>query len=161
MSLLETLAKVCAIAAGVLLTAVTLMTCGSLIGRNFAGMTIVGDFELSAAAAGAAVALFMPWCQFQRGNIIVDFITTKASPLTQQRLDRVGALLLAAMMALLAWRSTLGGVSAYRSGSGTMLMAFPTWIVYAAMVPPLFLTALIGVMQALRGFPVPPAVAQE
>ncbi len=161
MSLLETLAKACAIAAGVLLTAVTLMTCGSLIGRNFAGMTIVGDFELSAAAAGAAVALFMPWCQFQRGNIIVDFITTKASPLTQQRLDRLGALLLAAMMALLAWRSTLGGLSAYRSGSGTMLMAFPTWIVYAAMVPPLALTAVIGAAQSVRGFPVPPAVPEE
>ncbi len=137
------------------------MTCGSLIGRNFAGMTIVGDFELSAAAAGAAVALFMPWCQFQRGNIIVDFITVKASPLTQQRLDRVGALMLAAMMALLAWRSTLGGLSAWRSGSGSMLMAFPIWIVYAAMVPPLALTALIGVVQALRGFPVPPGVPQE
>ena len=54
MRLLETLAKLCAIAAGLLLTAITLMTCGSLIGRNLLGRTIVGDFELVAAAAGAA-----------------------------------------------------------------------------------------------------------
>ena len=79
MRLLESLAKLCAILAGVLLTVVTLMTCGSLIGRNLVGSTIVGDFELSGAAAGAAIALFMPWCQFQRGNIIVDFFTTRAS----------------------------------------------------------------------------------
>ena len=82
MRTLQTLAKLCAILAGVLLTAVTLMTCVSLIGRNLIGMTIVGDFELSGAAAGAAIALFMPWCQLQRGNIIVDFFTAKASART-------------------------------------------------------------------------------
>ena len=152
MHLLESLAKFCAIAAGLLLTAVTLMTCASLIGRNFFGMTIVGDFELSGAVAGAAIALFMPWCQLRRGNIIVDFFTAKASPGTQGRLDRFGALLLALTMALLAWRTSLGGISAWRAGSGTMLMAFPTWIVYAAMVPPLALAAVIASLQALRGF---------
>jgi TRAP-type C4-dicarboxylate transport system permease small subunit len=149
---LEILAKLCAIAAGLLLTAVTLMTCGSLVGRNLGGMTIVGDFELSGAAAGAAIALFMPWCQLERGNIIVDFFTVRASAATRERLDRAGALLLALVMALLAWRTTLGGFSAWRSGSGTMLMGFPNWIIFAAMVPPLGLTALIGLAQALRGF---------
>ena len=152
MRLLELLAKLCAVLAGVLLTVVTLMTCGSLIGRNLIGITIVGDFELSGAAAGAAIALFMPWCQFQRGNIIVDFFTASASPATRARLDRLGALLLAIAMALLAWRTFLGGLSAWRSGSGTMLMSFPTWIVYAAIVPPLVLTAVIALVQAMRGF---------
>src|SRR5215204_2858559 len=99
------LAKLCAIAAGVLLTVVTLMTCVSLLGRNLIGATIVGDFELSGAAAGAAIALFMPWCQYQRGNIIVDFFTAKASAATTERLDRFGALLLALVMALLGWRT--------------------------------------------------------
>ena len=152
---LQPLAKLCAILAGVLLTAVTLMTCVSLIGRNLIGMTIVGDFELSGAAAGAAVALFMPWCQAQRGNIIVDFFTAKASPRTTDRLDRFGALLLALVMALLAWRTTLGGINAWKSGSGTMLIGFPEWVIYVVMVPPLALTAAIGLLQAWRGFPPP------
>jgi len=150
------LAKLCAIAAGVLLTVVTLMTCVSLLGRNLVGTTIVGDFELSGAAAGAAIALFMPWCQLQRGNIIVDFFTAKASERTTAGLDRFGALLLGLTMALLAWRTTLGGINAWRSGSGTMLIGFPEWIVYVGMVPPLALTAVIGLVQAVRGFP-PPA----
>jgi len=150
------LAKLCAIAAGVLLTVVTLMTCVSLLGRNLVGTTIVGDFELSGAAAGAAIALFMPWCQLQRGNIIVDFFTAKASERTTSGLDRFGALLLGLTMALLAWRTTLGGINAWRSGSGTMLIGFPEWIVYVGMVPPLALTAVIGLVQAVRGFP-PPA----
>ena len=152
MRLLETLAKLCAIAAGALLTAVTLMTCVSLIGRNLIGMTIVGDFELSGAAAGAAVALFMPWCQAKRGNIIVDFFTAKASERTVQGLDRFGALLLGLTMALLTWRTTLGGLNAWKSGSGTMLIGFPEWVIYVAMVPPIALTAVIGLFQAWRGF---------
>ena len=156
MRLLEKLAKLCAILAGVLLTGVTLMTCGSLIGRNLLGVTIVGDFELSAAAAGAAVALFMPWCQYQRGNIIVDFFTARASERTTNALDRFGALLLGLAMAVLAWRTSLGGVNAWRSGSGTMLIGFPEWLIYTGMIPPLVLTAVIGLAQALRGFP-PPA----
>ena len=152
---LQSLAKLCAIAAGVLLTAVTLMTCISLIGRNWIGMTIVGDFELSGAAAGAAIALFMPWCQVQRGNIIVDFFTAKASQRTIDKLDRFGALLLALVMALLTWRTTIGGVNAWKSGSGTMLIGFPEWVIYLAMVPPLALTAVIAFVQAWRGFPPP------
>ena len=152
MRLLETLAKLCAIAAGVLLTAMTLMTCVSLIGRNLIGLTIVGDFELSGAAAGAAVALFMPWCQARRGNIIVDFFTAKASERTVQGLDRFGALLLGLTMALLTWRTTLGGLNAWKSGSGTMLIGFPEWVIYVAMVPPIALTAVIGLFQAWRGF---------
>jgi len=151
------LAKLCAIAAGVLLTVVTLMTCVSLLGRNLVGATIVGDFELSGAAAGAAIALFMPWCQYQRGNIIVDFFTAKASERTIAGLDRFGALLLGLTMALLAWRTTLGGINAWKSGSGTMLIGFPEWIVYVGMVPPLVLTAVIGIAQAVRGFPPPAA----
>jgi TRAP-type C4-dicarboxylate transport system permease small subunit len=151
MKLLESLAKACAVLAGLLLTVITLMTCVSLIGRNTTGWTIVGDFELSGSAAGAAIALFMPWCQARRGNIIVDFFTARASQAVNARLDRLGAFLLAVCMALLAWRTTIGGLNAWKSGSGSMMLGFPEWIVYALMVPPLVLTALIGLMQALRG----------
>jgi TRAP-type C4-dicarboxylate transport system permease small subunit len=152
LKILESLAKLCAVLAGVLLTVITLMTCVSLIGRNTVGWTIVGDFELSGAAAGAAIALFLPWCQFRRGNIIVDFFTTRASPRTNATLDRMGALLLGLAMSLLAWRTTIGGIKAWQSQSGTMMIGFPEWIVYCAMVPPLVLCAVIGLVQALRGF---------
>ncbi len=152
MRLLENLAKLCAIAAGVLLTGITLMTCVSVIGRNTTGWTLVGDFELSGSAAGAAVALFLPWCQFRRGNIIVDFFTNKASQATQDRLDRLGALLLALVMTLMAWRSTVGGLNAWKSQAGSMMLGFPEWIVYCGIVPPLVLTAVIALTQAARGF---------
>jgi TRAP-type C4-dicarboxylate transport system permease small subunit len=149
---LEQLAKFCAILAGIILTGITLMTCASLIGRNTTGTTLVGDFELTGVAAGAAIALFLPWCQARRGNIIVDFFTARASERTNAMLDRMGALLLGLSMALLAWRAAVGGLSSWNSHSTTMMLGFPEWIVYAAMVPPMILTAVIGIWQAGFGF---------
>ena len=152
MNLLQNLAKLCAILAGLLLTAITLMTCISLIGRNAAGATLAGDFELTGVAAGAAIALFMPFCQITRGNIIVDFFTTKLSHATNDKLDRFGALLLALMFGLLAWRSTLGGINSWSTHSETQILGFPEWVVYAAMVPPFVLTSVIGLYQTVFGF---------
>ena len=150
--LLGKLAGLCAILAGVLLTVITLMTCLSVLGRNTTGTTLVGDFELTGVVAGAAIALFLPWCQVRRGNIIVDFFTSGASDWTNALLDRLGALLLALALGLLAWRTALGGLSAWRTQSATMMLGFPEWIVYCFMVPPLVLTALIGLWQAALGF---------
>jgi TRAP-type C4-dicarboxylate transport system permease small subunit len=152
MKILESLSKLCAILAGVLLVFITLMTCTSVLGRELIGKTIVGDFELSGAAAGAAIALFMPWCQFKRGNIMVDFFTAKASENAQSNMERMGALLLAVVMALMTWRTVLGGINAWTNNSGTMMLNFPEWIIYSAMVPPLGLTALIALHQAVFGF---------
>ncbi|HSB24556.1 MAG TPA: TRAP transporter small permease [Burkholderiaceae bacterium] len=152
MKTLELLAKACAIAAGALLTLITLMTCVSVIGRNTTGWTIVGDFELTGATAGAAIALFLPWCQLRRGNIIVDFFTARASQRTRSRLDRIGALLMALVMALMSWRAAIGGLNAWQSQSGSMMLGFPEWIVYSCIVPAFSLTALIALVQGLRGF---------
>ena len=152
MKLLEALAKLCAILAGALLTLITLITCASLIGRNTSGWSLVGDFELTGVAAGAAIALFMPFCQLRRGNIIVDFFTARLSEKSNAGLDRVGALLLAGVFTLLAWRTSLGGLNSFNTHSETQILGFPEWTVYAAMVPPFVLTALIASSQALFGF---------
>jgi TRAP-type C4-dicarboxylate transport system permease small subunit len=151
LKLLSALARLCAILAGVLMTAITLVTCISLIGRNTIGVTLQGDYELTAVTAGAAVALFMPWCQLRRGNIIVDFFTSKVPERINGQLDRFGALVMASMMMLLAWRTTIGGMNSYSSQTTTMMLGFPEWIVYAAMVPPLCLTGLIALSQAFIG----------
>ena len=152
MKILASLAKLCAILAGLLLTVITLMTCASLIGRNTIGITITGDFELTGVAAGAAIALFMPFCQLQRGNIIVDFFSAKFGDKTNAGLDRFGALLLALVFALLAWRTSLGGLNSWRTNSETQIIGFPEWIAYASMVPPFLLSIVIGLHQTLFGF---------
>ncbi len=150
--MLEKLAKVCAIAAGLLMSLITVLTCLSIIGREFLAKTVPGDFELVGLATGAAVGLFMPLCQLRNGNIIVDFFTAKAPQNFNNALDRLGALTLALSFALLTWRSALGGLNAWNTHSGTMLLGVPEWIAYATMVPAFGLTAIIGLSQCLFGF---------
>jgi TRAP-type C4-dicarboxylate transport system permease small subunit len=152
LKILEQLARVCAILAGTILVGITLMTVYSVVGRDFFGKALTGDFEITAVMTGAAVALFLPWCQVRRGNIIVDFFTAKASESTRGALDRIGAFFIAAMLGLCAWRAALGGLSSFNSKSGTMMLGFPEWIVYCLIAPALALTALIALAQALRGF---------
>ena len=151
MKWLETWARWCAVLAGTLLTGIALLTCASIVGREVFGATVMGDFELSAAAAGAAIALLMPMCHLRGGNILVDAFTTRASAATNAALDRLGALTIALLMALLAWRTAVGAQSAWTNHSAGMLMGFPDWLVYAAMVPPFVLTAVIGIWQFLHG----------
>jgi TRAP-type C4-dicarboxylate transport system permease small subunit len=151
LKLLEWLARACAILAGVILVSITLMTVYSVIGRDLFGKALLGDFELTAVMTGAAIALFLPWCQAKRGNIFVDFFTSRASYRVRSGLDRLGAFFVAVMMGLCAWRAALGGLSAYKSNSGTMMLGFPEWIVYCFIVPGLAITAVIAVVQAVRG----------
>ncbi len=152
MRLLSWLAKLCAIIAGLLLTVITLITCYNLIMRNFFDESMVGAFELTAVSTGAAIALFMPLAQARQGHIIVDFFTTGLSDAVNGLLDRLGALMLGLVFCFLAWRVSIGGINAYNAGSQTMLMGFPEWIVYAAMVPPFIVTAIIALTQAVFGF---------
>lgn len=152
MRILQPLSNLCAILAGMLLTIITLITCGNLILRNTTGDSMAGAFEMTAMATGAAIALFMPLAQVRQGHIIVDFFTSNVSDATNAKLDRLGALVLSLVFMLLAWRTTLGGMSAYNANSQTMLLGFPEWIVYACMVPPFALSALVGLHQSIFGF---------
>lgn len=152
MKVLTFLGRVCAFAAGTLMAAITLLTCASILGREILGKTIPGDFELVGLATGAAIALFMPLCQLDRGNIIVDFFTVKMPSHVNTRLDRLGALVLALCFALLAWRTALGGTNAWETHAGSMLLGFPEWVIYFTMVPPFVLTAIIALHQTVFGF---------
>lgn len=153
--MLERLARLSALLAGALVSFMVMLTSTSIIGRETIGRTITGDFELVGLATGAAVGLFMPLCQLHRGNIVVDFFTSRAPPRLNAALDRIGALLLGLACALLAWRAALGGLSSWNSNASTMLLGVPEWWAYAPMVPGFGLTAVIALHQALFGFSQP------
>jgi len=137
-----------AVVGGVVLVAMTLMSVASIAGRSLFGKPVPGDFELIQIGCAICVAAFLPWCQIQGGNIIVDFFTLRASTRTQAWLDAFGALLLAAVMLLVAWRTGVGALTVKTSGETSMIMGFPSWIGYAFMVPGFALTALAGLYTA-------------
>ena len=151
MRVLTRVSHFCALLAGILLALMTLLTCASVIGRNAFDWALVGDFELVGVEMGLAVALFMPLCQLRQGHIVVDFFTSRASARTNAGLDRMGCFFMALVMALLAWRTGVGGLNAYENHSGSMILGVPDWTVFASMVLPLAFTAVIALWQALHG----------
>jgi TRAP-type C4-dicarboxylate transport system permease small subunit len=146
---LERIARLCSVLGGLVMTALMLMTCYSLIGRNFFDTALIGDFELTGVGAGAAIALFMPWCQFKRENIIVDFFTAKCSETTNFRLDRLGDLFMTVIFSLLAWRCGAAAINAKETMGASMLLGFPDWIVFTSMCIPFGISAVIAAMQTL------------
>lgn len=134
---------------GLLLLVAALITIASIVGRNFWGLSFDGDTELVGALGGTAVAMCLPWCQLTQGNIIVDFFTSRASAATQLALDRLGAGLLALVMAAMTWRTALGTLSAWNSGAGSMILGLPDWIVQSSLIPGMALCAAIAAAQAL------------
>jgi TRAP-type C4-dicarboxylate transport system permease small subunit len=154
---LERLAHLFAIAGAATALVVALMVVTSVAGRALFGKPIPGDFELVQLGIALAISLGLPWCQARRGNIIVDFFTQRASARTQRRLDAAGALGLAAMCALLAWRSAAGALAVREAQETSMILALPMWWAYASLAPGLALTAAIALVQALRGRAADPA----
>jgi TRAP-type C4-dicarboxylate transport system permease small subunit len=150
MKTLEALAKIFSILGGLLMTGITLMTCYSLIGRNFLGTALMGDFELTAIGCGLAIAFFMPYCQLRREHIIVDFFTARLTPATNRQLDRMGALLMALLYLGLGWRASVGGLSAWKGQGASMLLGFPDWIVYSGMSIAFVLAGLIALVQLMH-----------
>ncbi len=142
--LLHIACDVCGVAGGVVLIGMAGMTVASVIGRAFFDSPILGDVELVQLGLAVCVSAFLPYAQFQRSNIVVDFFTTRASRKAQRRMDGFGTLLYSVMMALLAWQVWVGGAAARENGEVSMLMSLPVWISYMAMVPGLVLSALVG-----------------
>ena len=127
-----------------MLVALTGMSVASITGRALLGRPVPGDFELVQVGCGAAIAAFLPYCQLRRGNIIVDFFTARTSPRVQGGLDAVGALLVALVMAVLTWRTAVGTVAVRAGGEVSMIVGFPIWIGYAAIVPSLALATVVA-----------------
>jgi TRAP-type C4-dicarboxylate transport system permease small subunit len=147
--LIAAASRLLALAGGAIFAAITLMSALSVIGR-LVGRPIQGDFELVQLGCAVAISCCLPYCQLQRGHIIVDFFTTRASVRTRHALDALGALLLALVMALAAWRSGAGAVAIKASNETSMIMGLPVWIAYALMTPAFALTALAALDTAWR-----------
>lgn len=147
--------KAMAIAAGVILTAMALMSLRSIAGRSLFESPLVGDYELVQIMCALAVSLSLPYTHWIKGHVIVDFFTAKASPKTNAVLDGMANLLLAAFSLVIAWRLVIGMGDLRASEDASMLLGIPTWWAYIAMVPSfvlLGLTALYGAASNLKEF---------
>lgn len=133
---------------GLVVAGVGVMSAVSIVGRSALRRPITGDFELVEIGIAVAGALFLPYCQATSGHVVVEFFTLRASERTRASLDRFGAILMAAMFLLIAWRVGVGTLDLYRNGESSMLMRFPIWLGYALTIPGLIVAGLIALAQS-------------
>ncbi|VXC04276.1 TRAP transporter small permease [Pseudomonas sp. 8O] len=152
--LLDVLARWLALAGGLVLVAITLLSAYSITMRSLFDAPLLGDVELVQMGCGIAVVSFLPLCQLRRNNVIVDAFTLRASANTRRYLDTLGCLLMAACAALLAWRSIIGTLDTYRNGEESIIMGIPMWWSMTPFAPSFALLAVVSLYTAwldLRG----------
>ena len=128
------------------------LTLVSVIMRSVWSQPIPGDVEMTQMGIAFAISMCLPYCQLQRGNIMVDFFTQSSSEGTRKRLDAIGQLSLVLLYGLLAWRTSVGAVSVREAGETTMIISLPMWWAYACLAPGLALAGWVALMQALSGW---------
>lgn len=135
---------------GTVLVAMACMTVVSVVGRAFFAHPILGDVELVQLGSAVVVASFLPYTQFRRANIMVDFFTNNATSSRKRAMDCLGNALYTLMMAMVLWRVAVGGMDMRESAESSMLMNLPLWWPYVLMLPGLALCVLIGLVQTIN-----------
>ncbi len=147
--LLRRLSRWFALAGALVALAVATIAVWSIAGRYLFSRPVMGDVEITQMGIALSISLCLPWCQLQRGHIIVDFFTQRLPERTQWLLDAVGCVLMAVMGLLLAWRTVVGALSVADAFEQTMILGLPMWWAYAGLAPGLLLSSLVAFWQAV------------
>ena len=170
--LMNGLARYMALLGGLVLLALIVLTCASVLGRGIntflhsdlgAGLLggtaqtlldtgvgpILGDFELVEAGVAFAIFAFIPFCQITNGHATVDIFTSKLGVGTNRFIQMVVEIVFAAVLILIAERLYDGMTSKMRYGETTFLLQFPIWWAYAVSLVAAVLAALVGVYMAV------------
>lgn len=162
------LARVTALVGGLVLCALIVLTCTSIIGRalNTFGHSdtltnlsqggadwligigvgaVNGDFELLEAGIAFAIFSFLPICQIQGAHATVDVFTSLMPPRVNRALVAFWEVILAAVLVLITWRLLAGLQSKYAYGETTFLLQFPVWWAYAASFGAACVASFVGI----------------
>lgn len=169
--LMMALAKFMAILGGVVLTALIVLTCVSVLGRSLNGVfhsdfmeriapgfskwmidigvgPVNGDFELVEAGVAFAIFAFIPLCQITVGHASVDVFANMFPRWLDRILRTVTEIVFALVLILIAWRLYEGMVSKMQYRETTFLIQFPIWWAYAASLVGAVVSSIVGVYMA-------------
>ena len=165
-------ARFMAILGGVVLTAMVLLTCISVLGRglNTFGHSdlleswwpafgswlistgvgpVGGDIELVQAGMAFSIFAFLPLCQLRREHATVDIFTNKLPDHLTKWLVVFWEVVLAVVIVVIAWRLFAGMLVKYDNGQTTFLLQFPVWWAYGASCIAAGIAGLVGFYCAL------------
>ncbi|KPP86999.1 MAG: TRAP-type C4-dicarboxylate transport system, small permease component [Rhodobacteraceae bacterium HLUCCO07] len=166
------LARLMAILGGIVLTALVILTCVSVLGRGIntflhwtpvetimpalsrwlldAGVGPVwGDYELVEAGVAFAIFAFIPLCQITAGHATVDIFTARLPKRANRVIQMVVDIVFAAVLILIAWRIYAGMESKMQNNETTFLLQFPIWWSYLVSLIGAVVAAIVGVYMAV------------
>lgn len=97
-----------AIFGGFLACFMAILVTVSVTGRYLISAPVPGDYDLVGIISGCAVFAFLPYCQLVRGNVVVDFFTTKVPTRGKALLDTMGTLFYLVIAIVFTWRMYFG-----------------------------------------------------
>ena len=162
-----------AVAGGVVLIAMSMLTVYSVIARWLAGSAfrdlppatwlgpLLGDFELMELGVATTVLAALPYCQMVRGHVAVDLLAARLPPRLSGWLAVAGDLLFTAIAGLLAWRATLGAADIRAAGQTSMILGLPSWWGYAVSAICLMLLTVVCAYTTVVGVRDPRARASS
>lgn len=164
----ERIARAMAILGGLVLTALVLLTCVSVLGRggNTLGHStflnavapslaerliatgigpVNGDFELIEAGVAFSIFAFLPICQLLGGHATVDVFTAALPTRANRLIMTVWEIVLAAVIVLIAWRLYEGMTGKFKNSETALLLQFPIWWAYGASFAASVVAAIVAV----------------
>ncbi|MHA6323797.1 TRAP transporter small permease [Roseivivax sp. CAU 1753] len=169
--LIDRLARLFAILGGIVLSALIVITCLSILGRSLNSVLnsdllqsavpgianallatgigpINGDFELVEAGMAFAIFAFLPLCHINGAHASVDIFTARLPPRANRFLRMVIEGVFAAILVVIAYQLFQGTLSKQASGQTTFLLQYPLWWSYALSLSGAVVAAIVGVFMA-------------
>ena len=125
---LYNLAYILALFGGMTLVIVILINVISILNRIIFLNPLVGDFELVEIGSAIAISSFLPLCHLKKGNVIVDFITSKLNLRKIAFLDCTSSIVYGLIATFFTYRMYFGARDMLYYQEETMLLQFPIWI---------------------------------
>ncbi len=136
-----------ALVGGYIMVALAMMTVISIIGRAFFTSPINGDYEMVELGLAISVFFFLPECHRQKGHVVVDFFTIKASKTTLLILSTVSEVLFFMFSILFVWRLSIGTYEAWEYSEQTMILGLPYWVAYSCGILSMLLITANSIVQ--------------
>jgi len=158
MKALSSVARVWAMLGGVILlsiVAVTVLNVGAValnrVVRLFGGEVgaLPGYEDYVRLAVGAAIPMFLPWCQVERGHLAVDLFLSRAPAALTRGIDRFSLFLMAAMAIFLAYWMGAGMLETRDDGVLSAVLGWQVWPFYLTGILSLLLWSAVALAQAI------------
>lgn len=135
---------------GAVLIGLVALVAFDIVMRRVLKLPFLGGFEMTELAMVVIVALGLPYCAWLGGHVSVDLFGKYLDRPGLRWINVVVHLAGAALLAVVAWRTTLYALGSYRWGDATNMMAIPKYPfqLVTALGAALFAAVLVG--QAIR-----------